>query len=66
MDKFFKLGRLEFYFMNRMKFDDGDYQDGCGTIGYISWCYPSETIFIGRWELNIQNRRDPKKMYGEK
>ena len=61
MNKRFKIGRFEFHLMDRMTYKvDGTYQDGAGFFGYISWCYPSETLFFHKWELNIQNRRKPQ------
>lgn len=35
----------------------GDFIDGCAYFEYVSWCFPSETFFLGPIEINIQNRR---------
>lgn len=31
-------------------------------IDYVSYCFPSESIFCWKWELNIQNRRSSHKV----
>jgi len=49
-----KVGRLTLTLMNRTS-------DECDRFfAYASWCWPSETFFAGRWELNVQNRRVKK------
>ncbi len=70
--KEFKLGRLNFILYKRLQSGDCSCCSKCGCnhydgpfMDYVSWCYQSETLFFGRWELNIQNRRDPKRMYSK-
>ena len=55
-----KVGRLEFFLRRRLP------EDGEPLFSYVSWCYPSETIFFLWWELNIQNRRKSKYKYGNR
>ena len=52
-----KIGRIETSTHQRLKYDDGSFQDDFGFFGYVSWCYPSESIYIGPYEIIIQNRR---------
>jgi hypothetical protein len=48
-----KLGRLEL----RLYRNEEVYP----FLTYVSWCYSSESLFLGPYELIIQNRRNPSK-----
>lgn len=41
----------------RIAENDTSFIDECNYFDYVSWCFPSETVFIGPLEINIQNRR---------
>ena len=48
--------KMEFKFYARPPGDPYKFVD------YVSWCFPSESIFCWKWELNIQNRRSSHKV----
>lgn len=52
-NKRFKLGKIEIIIRNRTTDPDEDNN----FFNYVSWYFPSESIYFWKWEINIQNRR---------